>query len=170
MAKKIARWGLLTAAAMALSWLESMLPAFGMVPGMKLGLANIVTLFALYRMSLRDAAGISLARVLLTAASFGNAYSFAYSLAGAAQRLVFYSGRQRCGGRVPQPGTAAGGHLRTGNRAAGVVSARAGSQRNPHGSRNRSGRRTDCPAGEGLAGPAARTSVSFYFSPVVTQL
>ena len=139
MAKKIARWGLLTAAAMALSWLESMLPAFGMVPGMKLGLANIVTLFALYRRA-------------------------------QAQRLVFYSGRQRCGGRVPQPGTAAGGHLRTGNRAAGVVSARAGSQRNPHGSRNRSGRRTDCPAGEGLAGPAARTSVSFYFSPVVTQL
>ena len=97
MAKKIARWGLLTAAAMVLSWLESMLPAFGMVPGMKLGLANIVTLFALYRMSLRDAAGISLARVLLTAASFGNAYSFAYSLAGAALSLAVMAGLRRSG-------------------------------------------------------------------------
>ena len=75
MAKKIARWGLLTAAAMALAWLESMLPA----------------------MSLRDAAGISLARVLLTAASFGNAYSFAYSLAGAALSLAVMAGLRRSG-------------------------------------------------------------------------
>ena len=88
MTKRITRWGLLTAAAMTLSWLESLLPAFGMAPGMKLGLANIVTVFALYRMTLRDAAGISLARVLLTAASFGNAYSLAYSLAGAALSLA----------------------------------------------------------------------------------
>lgn len=95
MTKKIARLGLLTAAAMVLSWLESLLPAFGMVPGMKLGLANIVTLFALYRMSLRDAAGISLARVLLTAATFGNAYSFAYSLAGAALSLAVMAGLKR---------------------------------------------------------------------------
>ena len=84
MTGKIARLGLLTAAALTLSWLESLLPAFGMVPGMKLGLANIVTIFALYRMSWRDAAGITLARVVLTAAMFGSAYSFAYSLAGAA--------------------------------------------------------------------------------------
>jgi len=92
MTKKIAQRGLLVAAAMVLSWVESLLPAFGMVPGMKLGLANLVTLFALYRMSLRDAAGISLARVLLTAAAFGNAYSFAYSLAGAALSLAVMAG------------------------------------------------------------------------------
>lgn len=84
MTKKFARLGLLTAAALTLSWLESLLPAFGMIPGMKLGLANIVTVFALYRMSWQNAAGITLARVLLTAAMFGSAYSFAYSLAGAA--------------------------------------------------------------------------------------
>lgn len=95
MTKRIARWGLLVAAAMALSWLESLLPAFGMVPGMKLGLANVVTLFALYRVSLRDAAGISLVRVILTAATFGNAYSFAYSLAGAALSLAVMAGLKR---------------------------------------------------------------------------
>ena len=95
MTKRITRWGLLAAAAMVLSWLESMLPAFGMVSGMKLGLANVVTLFALYRMSLRDAAGISLARVILTAAAFGNAYSFAYSLAGAVLSLAVMAGLKR---------------------------------------------------------------------------
>ncbi|MDE7260718.1 MAG: Gx transporter family protein [Oscillospiraceae bacterium] len=95
MTKKIARWGLLVAAAMALSWLESLLPVSGMAPGMKLGLANVVTLFALYRMSLRDAAGISLARVVLTAATFGNAYSFAYSLAGAVLSLAVMAGLKR---------------------------------------------------------------------------
>ena len=95
MTKRIARWGLLVAAAMALSWLESLLPVSGMAPGMKLGLANVVTLFALYRMSLRDAAGISLVRVVLTAATFGNAYSFAYSLAGAVLSLVVMAGLKR---------------------------------------------------------------------------
>jgi len=95
MTKKIARRGLLVAAAMVLSWVESLLPAFGMVPGMKLGLANIVTLFALYRMTLADAAGITLARVLLTAMTFGNAYSFAYSLAGAVLSLGVMAGLKR---------------------------------------------------------------------------
>ena len=95
MTKKITRWGLLTAAAMTLSWLESLLPAFGMAPGMKLGLANIVTVFALYCMGLRDAAGISLARVLLTAMTFGNAYSLAYSLAGAALSLAVMAGLKK---------------------------------------------------------------------------
>ena len=95
MTKRITRWGLLTAAAMALSWVESLLPVFGMVPGMKLGLGNIVTLFALYRMSLRDAAGITLARVLLVFATFGNAYSLAYSLAGAALSLSVMAGLKR---------------------------------------------------------------------------
>ena len=95
MTRRITQWGLLAAAAMALSWLESLLPAFGMVPGMKLGLANIVTVFALYRMRLQDATGISLTRVLLTAAAFGNAYSFAYSLAGAVLSLAVMAGLKR---------------------------------------------------------------------------
>jgi len=97
MTRKMTQRGLLAAAAMVLSWLESLLPAFGTVPGMKLGLANIVTLFALYRMSLGDAAGISLVRVLLTAAAFGNAYSFAYSLAGAALSLAVMAALKHTG-------------------------------------------------------------------------
>ncbi len=83
MSKKVARYALLVALAMALSWLEAIVPASTIAPGMKLGLTNLVVIFALYRMSARDAAAISLVRVVLVSLTFGNAYSFAYSLAGA---------------------------------------------------------------------------------------
>lgn len=86
--QKIARYALLTALAMVLSWLESMVPVTTAVPGVKLGLTNLVVIFALYRMSLRDAAVISGIRVLLVSMTFGNAYSFAYSLAGATLSLT----------------------------------------------------------------------------------
>lgn len=78
--QKIARYALLTALAMVLSWLESMVPVTAAVPGVKLGLTNLVVIFALYRMSLRDAAVISGIRVLLVSMTFGNAYSFALFL------------------------------------------------------------------------------------------
>lgn len=86
--ENIARFALLTALAMALSWLESLLVLPGLLPGMKVGLANLAVLFALYRLGLREAAAVSLVRVVLAAATFGNAYSFAYSLAGAALSLA----------------------------------------------------------------------------------
>ena len=85
--KRIARYALLTALAMVLSWLESLIPVSGAVPGMKLGLTNLVVIFALERMRVRDAAVISLVRVVLVSVTFGNAYSFAYSLAGAVLSL-----------------------------------------------------------------------------------
>ncbi len=86
--KHIARYALLTALAMTLAWLESLIPVSSAVPGMKLGLTNLVVVFALERMSVRDAAAISLVRVLLVSLTSGNAYSFAYSLAGAALSLA----------------------------------------------------------------------------------
>ena len=88
MRKQIARYALLVALAMVLSWLESLILLPGLLPGMKVGLTNLVVLFALYRLRLRDAAWISLLRVLLVSVTFGNAYSFAYSLAGAALSLA----------------------------------------------------------------------------------
>ena len=95
MRNKTARYALLTALAMVLSWLESLLVFPGLLPGMKVGLTNIVVLFALYRMGLRDAVWISLARVLLASMTFGNAYSFAYSLAGAALSLAVMVGLKK---------------------------------------------------------------------------
>ena len=85
---KIARYALLTALAMVLSWLESLVPLSVAVPGVKLGLTNLVVIFALYRMSVGDALAISLVRVLLVSFTFGNAYAFAYSLAGALLSFV----------------------------------------------------------------------------------
>lgn len=97
MSKSAARYALLTALAMVLSWLESMLPLPAAMPGMKLGLTNLVVLFALYRMGPRPAAAISLVRVLLVSMTFGNAYSFAYSLAGAAVSLAVMLALKRTG-------------------------------------------------------------------------
>lgn len=96
--RRLARYALLTALAMALSWLESLVPLAGAVPpGVKLGLTNLVVIFALYRMGLRDAAAISLVRVVLVAFTFGNSYSFAYSLAGAALSLAVMALLKRSG-------------------------------------------------------------------------
>lgn len=96
-ARRMARYALLTALAMVLSWLESMIPVSAAAPGVKLGLTNLVVLFALYRMGLREAAVISLVRVGLVSITFGNAYSFAYSLAGAVLSLAVIALLRRTG-------------------------------------------------------------------------
>ena len=80
--RKVARYGLLAALALILSWVESLVPAFFAVPGMKLGLTNLVVLVALYRMGARGALAINLLRILLAALLFGNGFSLLYSLAG----------------------------------------------------------------------------------------
>lgn len=70
------------ALAMILSYVESQIPSPG-VPGVKLGLANLVVVFALYRLGWKEAVGISLLRVFLVSLLFGHAASLAYSAAGA---------------------------------------------------------------------------------------
>lgn len=80
--KRIAQYGLLVALALILSYAESQIPAFFAVPGMKLGLTNIVVLVALYGMGNRSAIAINLVRIFLVSVLFGNGMSLAYSLAG----------------------------------------------------------------------------------------
>lgn len=82
--KRLSLLGLLTALALMLSYLESLLPLPVMLPGFKLGLCNVVVLFCAYRLSLADAAMLSLVRVLVTSLLFGNITSFLFSLFGAA--------------------------------------------------------------------------------------
>ena len=84
---KVARYGLLTALALVLSYLESLLPPLG-VPGVKLGLPNLAVVFALYRLGFKDACVISMVRVVLVALMFGNGAALAYSAAGAALSLA----------------------------------------------------------------------------------
>ena len=80
--QKIALRGLLVAVAMALSWVEAQIPAFFAVPGIKLGLTNLVVLAALYCLSERDAVLINLLRILLVGFTFGNLFSLLYSIVG----------------------------------------------------------------------------------------
>jgi len=80
--KTIAIRGLLIALAMVLSWIEARFAFAMMVPGMKLGLTNIVVLVALYKLSEKDAIFINVVRILLVGITFGNMFSFMYSLAG----------------------------------------------------------------------------------------
>ena len=81
--RKIARMGLLVALSMILSYVESLIPAFVAVPGVKVGLANIVVIFALYTLGPIEAMIVSLLRVILSSFLFGSVLSLLYSLSGA---------------------------------------------------------------------------------------
>ena len=86
--KDLAFQGLCTALALILAYAEVLLPPlFPSVPGIKMGLPNIMVIFILYRRGARAAVMVSIARILLVTLLFGNAASLAYSLAGAALSL-----------------------------------------------------------------------------------
>lgn len=82
MAKRITTAGLMTALAMILSYLESLIPFNFGIPGVKLGLANLVVVTALYLFGARQAFAISLVRIVLVSVTFGSLAALLYSLAG----------------------------------------------------------------------------------------
>jgi heptaprenyl diphosphate synthase len=93
---------MLVALAFVFSYVETLLPVNIGIPGAKLGLANLVVIVAIYTIGARDAFLLSMVRILLVACTFGNFYSFLYSLAGGtlsflvmvlAKRLDFFSPR-----------------------------------------------------------------------------
>ena len=86
--KKLMTEAMLCGLALILSYLESLFPLSVAVPGVKMGLPNLVIVFALYRLGAGSAARISLVRVAVVALLFGNLYSFMYSVAGAALSLL----------------------------------------------------------------------------------
>ena len=73
---------MLVAAAFVLGYVESLLPISFGIPGIKLGLSNIVVLLCLYEGTAKEAFGIALVRIVLTGLTFGNFSTMAYSLAG----------------------------------------------------------------------------------------
>ena len=81
--KKLTTLAITVTLAMALSFLESQIPPLVAIPGVKLGLANIAVIFALYRFGAREAAAVSALRVFLVALLFGSFVSALYSIAGA---------------------------------------------------------------------------------------
>ncbi|MBR4549567.1 MAG: Gx transporter family protein [Oscillospiraceae bacterium] len=79
---------LTVALAMILSFVESQIPAFVAIPGVKMGLANIAVVFALYKLGWKEAILISLIRVFLVSLLFGTGASLFYSMAGAVLSLL----------------------------------------------------------------------------------
>lgn len=86
--KRIALDAMLAAMALLLFIVETQIPPLTTIPGIKIGLANVVTLFAVYYCGRRDAAAILFVRVCLGAVFAGNATTFLYSAAGAALCLI----------------------------------------------------------------------------------
>lgn len=80
--KKLTTLSLLAAIALALYGVESTLPPIVPIPGIKLGLANIITLVALWKYSAKDAFFVLIVRILLATMFFGQAMSLLYSLSG----------------------------------------------------------------------------------------
>lgn len=83
----ITLYGMFISVTLVVSYLESFIPIPLPVPGIKIGLANIVILWILYSMNIKAAITISVLRVLLTGFLFGNIYSILFSLVGATLSL-----------------------------------------------------------------------------------
>ena len=86
--KKVAFLGMCIALSMVLSYFESLIPPLMAVPGVKMGLPNIVMVFMLYKVGAKDTAIVSILRVVLVGILFGTPLSMIYSLAGAALSLI----------------------------------------------------------------------------------
>ena len=85
--KKITTLALTVSLALILSFIESRIPAFIAIPGIKAGLANIAVIFTLYKLGIREAITVSLIRVFLVSMLFGSPVSLIYSITGAVLSL-----------------------------------------------------------------------------------
>ena len=109
--KKLTTLGLSVALALILSYVESLLPPLVAVPGVKVGLCNIVILFLLYRFGWKEAAAVSGIRLVLTAALFTGFAAFFYGLSGAVLSLLGSALLKRSDRFSPLGVSAAGGVL-----------------------------------------------------------
>lgn len=98
MKNKVAYFGVFTALALIFSYVETLIPVNFGIPGVKLGLANLIIVIALYKMKLSDVYLLSVVRVLLSGFIFGNYFSILYSLAGGILSLTVMALLKRAGG------------------------------------------------------------------------
>lgn len=85
---KTAYLGIFSALAIIFGYVETLIPVFAGIPGIKLGLANLAVLFILMKYTWREAIVVSVIRILVIGFMFGNMFSIVYSLAGAALSLT----------------------------------------------------------------------------------
>ncbi len=95
---RIAYFGVFTALALIFSYVETLIPISFGTPGVKLGLANLIIVIALYRLKLKEAYLLSVTRVLLSGFLFGNYFSIAYSIAGGIVSLSVMALLKKWGG------------------------------------------------------------------------
>lgn len=86
--RQITTMGMLIALAMVLGFVETLIPINLGIPGMKLGLANIVVVIALFLFDIKTAVVVSILRIILIAMTFGNMSMMFYSIAGASLSLL----------------------------------------------------------------------------------
>ena len=121
MKNRVAYFGVFTALALIFSYVESLIPIQLGIPGVKLGLANLIIVIALYKMRLSEVFLLSIVRILLSGFLFGNYFSILYSLAGGLLSLAVMALLKKAGGfqrhgdqhgrrRLPQRGTACGSY------------------------------------------------------------
>lgn len=98
MKSRVAYFGVFTALALIFSYVESLIPFQIGIPGVKLGLANLIIVIALYKLSLKETWILAVTRVLLSGFIFGNYFSIIYSLAGTALSLTVMAVLKKNGG------------------------------------------------------------------------
>lgn len=95
--RRVATGAVLTALALIFSYIEFLIPLPIGIPGIKLGLANLIIVVCLYKLGIRYAYLINFARVVLAALMFGSAFSALYALSGAFFSLTCMVLLKRCG-------------------------------------------------------------------------
>ena len=74
--------------ALIFSYVEAIIPYNPGIPGVKLGIANIVTVIALYKFGWKDAAAVSVIRIVIAGLLFNGVFGMLYALAGAAVSFI----------------------------------------------------------------------------------
>lgn len=98
MKNRVAYFGVFTALALIFSYVETLIPFNFGIPGVKLGLANLIIVIALYKIKLSEVYLLSIVRVLLNGFIFGNYFSIIYSLAGGLLSLTVMALLKKKGG------------------------------------------------------------------------
>lgn len=87
-ANMVAHIALMASLALIFSYVEAIIPYNPGIPGVKLGIANIVTVIALYKYGWKDAAAVSVIRIVIAGFLFNGIFGMLYALAGAFASFV----------------------------------------------------------------------------------
>ena len=98
MKSRAAYFGVFTALALILSYVEMLIPINFGIPGAKLGLANLIIVIVLYKTDWKEALLLSVTRIVLAGFIFGNMFSILYSLAGGILSLAVQAVLKKQGG------------------------------------------------------------------------